>query len=212
MHFDIRKFYNDNPCTFWNSVTWALWWFKPPAMSFYAQQLVQRKHRKHYWFFFSGMHRRYVYLRLKSSWDTLTALDQYNICRCLATLQSSNILIILRNEYIDGILPKGPYPPCLRMADRALLAGYPRYQFKQTMFKRVGAVDDPLVSLLLTGPSSNTPCYVNNPVLSSQPMFPVVNFRSFGIAGKPYGLARIGEVTRKVVVILNLWYSIHFHH
>ena len=29
--------------------------------------------------------------------------------------------------YIDGILPKGPYPPCLRMADRALLAGNPRY-------------------------------------------------------------------------------------
>ena len=30
------------------------------------------------------------------------------------------------NPEIDGILPKGPYPPCLRMADRALLAGYPR--------------------------------------------------------------------------------------
>ena len=29
--------------------------------------------------------------------------------------------------HIDGILPKGPYPPCLRMADCALLAGYPRY-------------------------------------------------------------------------------------
>ena len=29
--------------------------------------------------------------------------------------------------HIDGILPKGPYLPCLRMADRALLAGYPRY-------------------------------------------------------------------------------------
>ena len=29
--------------------------------------------------------------------------------------------------YIEGILPKGPYPPCLRMANRALLAGYPRY-------------------------------------------------------------------------------------
>ena len=29
--------------------------------------------------------------------------------------------------YIDGILPKGPYPPCFRMADRALLAGLPRY-------------------------------------------------------------------------------------
>ena len=31
------------------------------------------------------------------------------------------------NSYIEGILPKGPYPPRLRMADRALLAGYPRY-------------------------------------------------------------------------------------
>ena len=29
--------------------------------------------------------------------------------------------------YIEGILPKGPYLPCLRMADRALLAGYPRH-------------------------------------------------------------------------------------
>ena len=29
--------------------------------------------------------------------------------------------------HFDGILPKGPYPPCLRMADRALLAEYPRY-------------------------------------------------------------------------------------
>ena len=29
-------------------------------------------------------------------------------------------------DNVDGILPKGPYPPCLRMADRALLAGYPR--------------------------------------------------------------------------------------
>ena len=29
--------------------------------------------------------------------------------------------------HIDGILSKVPYPPCLRMSDRALLAGYPRY-------------------------------------------------------------------------------------
>ena len=33
----------------------------------------------------------------------------------------------LHVTYIDGILSKGPFPPCLRMADRALLAGYPRY-------------------------------------------------------------------------------------
>ena len=30
-------------------------------------------------------------------------------------------------RYIEGILPKGPHPPCSRMADSALLAGYPRY-------------------------------------------------------------------------------------
>ena len=33
----------------------------------------------------------------------------------------------LTDAHIEGILPKGPYPPCLRMADKALLAGYPRY-------------------------------------------------------------------------------------
>ena len=31
------------------------------------------------------------------------------------------------DPHIEGILPKGPYPPCLCMADRALLAGYPRH-------------------------------------------------------------------------------------
>ena len=33
----------------------------------------------------------------------------------------------LLSSDIESILPKGPYPPCLRMADRALLAGYHRY-------------------------------------------------------------------------------------
>ena len=28
---------------------------------------------------------------------------------------------------VEGILPKGPYLPCVSMAGRALLAGYPRY-------------------------------------------------------------------------------------
>ena len=32
-------------------------------------------------------------------------------------------------RHFDGILPKGPYPTCLRMADKALLAGYPRFLF-----------------------------------------------------------------------------------
>ena len=31
------------------------------------------------------------------------------------------------SPYIEGILPKGPYLPCISMVGRALLAGYPRY-------------------------------------------------------------------------------------
>ena len=30
------------------------------------------------------------------------------------------------HKQIEGILPKWPYQPCLRVVDRALLAGYPR--------------------------------------------------------------------------------------
>ena len=40
----------------------------------------------------------------------------------------NSIIKLTGASYIDGILPKGLYPPCLRMADRALLAGYPRYK------------------------------------------------------------------------------------
>ena len=32
-----------------------------------------------------------------------------------------------RQAFIEGILPKGPYLPCVSMAGRALLAGYHRY-------------------------------------------------------------------------------------
>ena len=35
-------------------------------------------------------------------------------------------LFVNYSSYVDGILPDGPYTPGLRMADRALLAGYPR--------------------------------------------------------------------------------------
>ena len=35
--------------------------------------------------------------------------------------------------HIEGILPKGPYLPCVSMAGRALLAGYPRYLSKDQL-------------------------------------------------------------------------------
>ena len=36
-------------------------------------------------------------------------------------------LLSLLFLYIEGILPKGPYLPCVSMAGRALFAGFPRY-------------------------------------------------------------------------------------
>ena len=51
-----------------------------------------------------------------ATWETLIHIN--------VTLTSSGTTIA---SHIEGMLPKGPYPPCLRMADRALLAGYPRY-------------------------------------------------------------------------------------
>ena len=43
--------------------------------------------------------------------------------------QVAGMKLFLGVQYIEGILPKRPHPPCLRMADRALLAGYPRYVY-----------------------------------------------------------------------------------
>ena len=45
--------------------------------------------------------------------------------------------------YFDGILQKGPYPPCLRMSDRARLVGYPRF------------IGSALVALLADDPTSS---------------------------------------------------------
>ena len=65
----------------------------------------------------------------------LTLYFSQSIFRCLYLviyyIKSWNQLFCgvktLNAPYIDGILPKGPYPPGLRMADRVLVAGYPRY-------------------------------------------------------------------------------------
>ena len=48
---------------------------------------------------------------------------------CTDTYSTRHLLKTPTPDYY-GILPKGPYPPRLRMADRALLAGYPRLTMK----------------------------------------------------------------------------------
>ena len=40
---------------------------------------------------------------------------------------STYLVITMISTHIEGILPKGPYLPCVSMAVRALLAGCPRY-------------------------------------------------------------------------------------
>ena len=45
----------------------------------------------------------------------------------LTTWHNTRIVVEMPHWYIKGILPKGPYLPCISMAGRALLAGYHRY-------------------------------------------------------------------------------------
>ena len=46
------------------------------------------------------------------------------LCPHLLIILSAGISLL---SYIEGILPKVPYLPCVSMAGRALLAGYPRH-------------------------------------------------------------------------------------
>ena len=72
---------------------------------------------------------RWVFVSTSPGWWCIIKRGQnglyllYSIC--------SNVIrylwyLINQNLHVDGILPKWPYPPCLRMTHRALLAGYPR--------------------------------------------------------------------------------------
>ena len=60
---------------------------------------------------------RYVYT-VEPLWKGWESVTKFAKCGLFPSMYHS--------LQIEGILPKGPYPPCLRMADRALLAGYPR--------------------------------------------------------------------------------------
>ena len=59
--------------------------------------------------------------------NNIPALVQIVAWHCPGNKRLSEPMMVNLAMHIEGILPKGPYPPCLRMADRALLAGYSRY-------------------------------------------------------------------------------------
>ena len=54
--------------------------------------------------------------------DFITIINQGSY-----TQQSGKTDLRIGAAVIEGILPKGPYLPCVSMAGRALLAGYHRY-------------------------------------------------------------------------------------
>ena len=60
--------------------------------------------------------------------QTILSVIHFALHQVPETAELCSMSIIVLD--IDGILPKGPHPPGLRMADRALLAGYPRYRPK----------------------------------------------------------------------------------
>ena len=66
------------------------------------------------------------------AWWAVDLLRQYSVA--YVTLTGWDDILGGCRSYIEGILPKGPYPPCLRMAERALVAGYPRYVCSQRLF------------------------------------------------------------------------------
>ena len=58
-------------------------------------------------------------------WTSEVNHHQSGNCR-ICKISSTLLLFYPILMKFEGILQKGPYPPCLRMADKALLAGYPR--------------------------------------------------------------------------------------
>ena len=80
-----------------------------------------------------------TFMDVKSIEKTTSALNGHGIAADDPTMTCNycwfNMMSCHVNSlHIEGILPKGPYPPCLRMAGRALLAGYPRYVILERFF------------------------------------------------------------------------------
>ena len=79
--------------------------------------------------------------------------------------------LVISRSNIEGILPKGPYPPCLRMADRVLLAGYPRNQVALPPLCRIKPTNMEIISdspLTITmGQRKNVAVYYSDVIMSA---------------------------------------------
>ena len=62
----------------------------------------------------------------------LSSISSIILFMCLIILSISSIILSISWTllHFEGILPKAPYLPCVSMAGRALLAGYPRFRNK----------------------------------------------------------------------------------
>ena len=68
-----------------------------------------------------------VYLwRHRDIFDILRNINQWSCIHWHATNLAVSTVPLYASEHVEGILPKGPYLPCVSMGGGALLAGSPR--------------------------------------------------------------------------------------
>ena len=70
------------------------------------------------------------------NWVSRTMLSRHFLYFCSVY----DIFMQVNVEYIEGILSKGPYLPCVSIAGRALLAGYPGYDFV-TPYRKLNVIN-----------------------------------------------------------------------
>ena len=116
----------------------------------YIDILLQLSRHSVYWYiWWDDKHKT----PLPSYWLYASGLQYPNGIQLLRTNQSLwTVLSSLRHgpAHIEGILPKGPYLPCVSMAGRALLAGYPRYASANSTWIPTTAANGLLPGAILT--------------------------------------------------------------
>ena len=103
---------------------WAWWCLRSPALRLFTQPFIREQIKENikaplYWPFVRRIHRGPV--NSPHKWPVTRKVFPFDDVIMSLRLLPGN------HTHIEGILPKGPYLPCVSMAGRALLAGYPRH-------------------------------------------------------------------------------------